>query len=273
VFAPEAFNFDLFIDTLAFAGPDQEGGPSQIEVADSTAIRSSGVEPFADTNTIEFIALTDDACQNTAPEWSPTGEFIVYQKACAQEKSDIYFLDPTADDASGDINLTEHVGDNQNPDWESEQYLGVEYFPIRPHGRRNRPRGRSASFGSGDAETGGGAETGGVNGSTNGGARISAGKPTPVFSAQVKQIIVRGHSRSRVILIVLSVNARATVVGELKKGRRQVASRRWQVNGGTARLRFRVPPRARAGMYQVRMILRQASGPTLSVARRVRIGS
>lgn len=268
VFTPEAFNFELFIDTLAFAGPDQEGGPSQIDIADSTTNRLLGAEPFADPNAIEVVALTNDACQNTAPEWSPTGEFIVYQKACAQEKSDIYFLDPTANDASGDINLTEHVGDNQNPDWEAEQYLGVEYFPIRPRGRRSRTRAHSASF-----DGGGGAEAGGSIGSTNGVTGISTVKPTPVFSAQVKQIIVRGHSRSRVILIVLSINARATVVGELKKGRRQVASHRWHVNGGTAHLRFRVPLRARTGRYQMRVTMRAASGPTLSVARRVRIGS
>jgi hypothetical protein len=108
---------------------------------------------------------------------------------------------------------------------------------------------------------------------TKGGTGNGTGKQTPVFSAQVTQIIVRGHGRGRVILIVLRINAHATVVGELKKGRRQVASNRWHVNGGTARLRFQVPLRARAGMYQIRVIMRAASGPTLSVARRVRIGS
>jgi hypothetical protein len=276
VFEPEGDNLSLLIDALAFAGPDQEGGPSQIDIADSMTPRfSGGEEPFANPNTIEFYSLTNDACENTAPEWSPKGEFIVYQKACAQGQSDIYFLNPEANKESGDINLTEHVGDNQNPDWEAEQYLGVEYFPIRPRGRRSRTRARSASFGGGGggAETGGGAGTGGGNGSTNGGTGIGTGKPTPVFSAQVKQTILCGHGHNRVILIVLRVNARATVVGELKKGRRQVASHRWQVNGGTVHLRFRVPLRARAGMYQIRVMMRAAGGPTLSVARRVRIGS
>jgi hypothetical protein len=270
------WNFNELFDSVAFAGPDQEGGPSQIDIAGSTTPRFSGEEPFTDPNAIGFYALTNDACENTAPEWSPTGEFIVYQKTCADGKSDIYLLNPGVNETSGDINLTEHVGDNQNPDWEAAEQLDAEYFPVRPLGRRGRKRARSASFGGGGgARTGGGAGTGGDNGPTAGATGNGTGKPTPtpVFSAQVKQIIVRGHGRSRVILIVLRVNARATVVGELEKGRRQVASHRWHVNGGTARLRFRVPLRARAGMYQIRVIMRAASGPTLSVARRVRIGS
>lgn len=269
---PQNF-FELF-DTIAFAGPDQEGGPSQIDIAESSTPRFSGTqeEPFTDPNATGFYALTNDACQNTAPEWSPTGEYIAYQKTCAGGQSDIYVLNPKADDASEDINLTEHVGDNQNPDWEAVEQLDAEYFPIRPRGRRSRPRAHRASLGGG-VETGGGTGTGGGNGSTKEGAGISTGKLIPAFSAQVKQITVHGHGRNRVILIVLGVDARATVVAELKKGRRQVASHRWRVNGGTVHLRFRVPLRARAGMYQIRVITRPASGPTSSVARRVRIGS
>ncbi len=276
VFAPNGENLFQVMDALAFAGPDQKGEPSQIDIAESTTFRSSGSseEPFADPNTIDFYALTNDVCENTAPEWAPTGEFIVYQKTCADGKSDIYVLDPTASDASGDIDLTEHVGDNENPDWEAEYFLGVEYFPSRPHGRRWRKRyAQAATVTADDIGTGGGAVTGGGSGSTNGGAGNGTGKPMPVFSAQIKQIVVRGHGRGRVILIVFSVNARATVVGELKKRRRQVASHRWHVTGGTARLRFRVPLRARAGTYEIRIIMRAASGPALIVARRVRFGS
>jgi Tol biopolymer transport system component len=272
--------FNELKDALAFAGPDQDGGPSQIDIAESTTFRDADLAepPFADPSTIDFYALTDDACENTAPEWSPTGEFIVYQKTCAGEKSDIYLLKPTADGASGDIDLTEHVGDNENPDWEAEYKLEAEYFPVLPHGRRWRKRYARAAMVTtdgggtvGGAGTGGGA-TGGV-GSTHSGTGNDSGKPTPVLSAQVKQIIVRGHGRGRVILIVFSVNTRATVVGELRKGRRQVASHRWHVTGGTARLRFRVPLQAPAGMYQIRVIVRAASGPALTVARSVRIGS
>lgn len=272
--------FNELKDTLAFAGPDQEGGPSQIDIAESTTFRfaHSSVEPFGtfngnntlrqtEPNAVDFYALTSDACENTAPEWSPNGGFIVYQKACAGGASDIYVLNPEKE-ASGDIDLTEHVGDNQNPDWEAFEALEAEYFPVRPVGRRGRKRAHISSV-----EIGGGNGTGGGNGSPMGSGVKGTGKPTPVFSAQVKQIAVRGHGRSRVILIALAVDARATVVAELEKGRRQVASHRWHVNGGTAHLRFRVPLRARAGVYRIHIIIRAAGGPTSSVARRVHIGS
>ncbi len=259
------FNFGELKDTLAFAGPDQEGEPSQIDIAESTIFRGVSTEPFTAPNTIGFYAITSDACQNTAPEWSPTGEYIVYQKTCADGQSDIYLLDPTASDASGDINLTEHVGDNKNPDWEGEGYLAIEYFPVRPRGKRSKQRRARAAMVTGDSVV-----TEGVSGSTPKGPGPGP-EPTPVF-VQVKQVVVRGHGRGRVILIICTVSTRATAIVDLKKGRRHVASHRWQVNTGTVRLRFRVPPRVRAGVYQIRVLLRSTSGPTSSVARRLRIG-
>ena len=126
-------------DRLAFAGPDQDGGPSQINVADyTTAGKSTG--PFGDPNSIDFSALTDDASENSAPAWSPLGNFIAYQKTAADGRSDIYALDPTSNDESTDVNLTQHIGDNRNPDWEAVGLQTADVFPIRPLGRRHRKR-------------------------------------------------------------------------------------------------------------------------------------
>lgn len=157
-------------DQIAFAGPDQDGGNSQIDVAADTAGRAANsTEPFADPNSIDFEALTSDACENTAPVWAPsvplngttTGvPLIAYQKACAGGNSDIYVLDPTAADASGDINLTQGVGDNRNPDWEAVGVRAVEEFPIRPMGRRSRKRlPRAVDQGGGGGGGGGSTHT------------------------------------------------------------------------------------------------------------------
>ncbi|HSZ04971.1 MAG TPA: hypothetical protein VK778_07195 [Solirubrobacteraceae bacterium] len=274
VYAPDGNDFSIGKDTLAFAGAEQEGGPSQIDIAESTTLRhSGGTAPFAEPNSIEFDALTNDSCENTAPDWSPKGEFIVYQKTCAGGQSDIYVLNPEASEGSEDIDLTEHVGDNQDPDWEAVQNLGVEYFPVRPHGRRWHKRYTQAAKATTDSiSTVGGAGIGGVSDSIQSNAPKGPGMPMPAFAARVKQVVVRGHGHRRELLIVFSVNARATVVGELTKGRRRVASHRWHVSGGTVRLRVRVPAGARPGTYLIRIIVRSGNGAPLTVARRVRIG-
>jgi Tol biopolymer transport system component len=139
--APDAFTPNHRLDRIAFGGPDQDGGASQINLADSTTVReASSTEPFADPNSIEFSALTSDPSEHTAPAWSPFGDSIAYQKTGADGKSDIYALDPMANDETADVNLTQHVGDNKNPDWEAPQVVAVEVFPIRPRGRRSRKR-------------------------------------------------------------------------------------------------------------------------------------
>jgi hypothetical protein len=126
-------------DRLAFAGPDQDGGPSQINVADSTTARTS-TAPFPDPTSVDFSALTSGPTENAGPVWSPKGDFIAYQKTAVDGTSDIYVLAATSNDETGDVNLTPHVGDNKNPDWEAVEIETADVYPIRPLGRRHRKR-------------------------------------------------------------------------------------------------------------------------------------
>lgn len=279
----------VIADGIAFAGPDQDGGASQINIAEYDRQTANSTGPFTVPQGISFFALTNDTCDNTSPVWSPDGRFIAYQKTAADGQSDIYVLDPTADDGSGDVNLTQHVGDNKNPDWEAPGFLSVELFPTRPLGRRSRRRNshierdaRQATLLRATASavgcptptggTGGGTGSGtGRGGSGNGGP--GSGTTKSGFSAKLVGIVVRGRGRSRAILIRLKINAAAVVTAELDKRRRRVASHRWRVNAGTLRLRLQIPLRAGAGLYQVRLMVRPEGGPPLKFSRRVGLGS
>ena len=273
-------------DRIAFAGPDQDGGPSQINIAEYDRQTANSTGPFTVPSGISFLALTNDTCENTSPAWSADGQLIAYQKTSADGKSDIYVLDPTADDASGDVNLTQHVGDNKNPDWEAPGFLSVELFPRRPLGRRSRRRNphiqretqRATSFATTASAVGCPTKTGGTGGTGSGTGGPGSGTGGPGSGttesgpfAKVVGILVRGRGRSRTILISLKLRGSAIVTGELDKGRRRVATQRWRVDAGMARLSLNVPLRARAGVYRVRVLIRPRRGPQVSFARRVRL--
>jgi List-Bact-rpt repeat protein len=91
------------------------------------------------------------------------------------------------------------------------------------------------------------------------------------FAARVLRIGVSGHGRRRTLSIRLRVNAPASVRARLVRGRRQVASHRWRVRrAGIQVLRMRVPARARAGAYRVRVTI-SGRGRTVNATKGVRL--
>jgi Divergent InlB B-repeat domain len=91
------------------------------------------------------------------------------------------------------------------------------------------------------------------------------------FAARVLRIGVSGHGRRRTLSIRLRVNAPASVRARLVRGRRQVASHRWRVRrAGIQVLRMRVPARARAGAYRVRVTI-GGRGRTVNATKGVRL--
>jgi hypothetical protein len=79
VFTHDPSSNSGLMDSLAFAGPDPDGGPSQINVAQAMVPRPSIDPPFVDPANTDFEALTGDTNENTAPAWSARGDFIAYQ--------------------------------------------------------------------------------------------------------------------------------------------------------------------------------------------------
>jgi hypothetical protein len=112
---------------------------------------------------------------------------------------------------------------------------------------------------------------GGVAGT---GAKNPGTKPRPggrAFTARVLGLRVSGHGRRRVISLRLRTNAASTVRARLLRGRRQVASHRWRVRrAGLSVLRMRVPARAHAGRYRLRVSV-SGRGRTVNTTRAVRL--
>lgn len=90
------------------------------------------------------------------------------------------------------------------------------------------------------------------------------------LTARVLRLNARGHGRRRTILIRLQVNVDSTVQARLLRGRRQIASRRWQLRAGSRLLRLRVPTRARPGVYRIRLTV-TANNQTERITKRVRL--
>ena len=143
VFTPDRGASGPLIDSIAFAGPDQDGGESQIHYAE----HDRGARPFPAGDRILTFTLTSGPGDDRAPAWSPTGDRIVYQSKRGGH-SDIYVMDPFAD-SERDLNLTQFVGDNANPDWEAPRgRTKPSRFDSR--GRRARPRSRRGRVFSGE---------------------------------------------------------------------------------------------------------------------------
>ena len=252
------------IDSIAFAGPEQDGGPSQINTATPTVI-SDTAPPFSDPGSIDYSTLTSNPTGDSAPAWAPKGDYIAYQRTAADGRSDIYVLDPSSNDDSSDVNLTQQVGDNRNPAWEPVEILGVDVFPMRPRGRRHRKRLAASDVA---------AQVPPPAPPVSSAPPVSAPPQPPpfVFSARLLRMTAIGHGFSRTVLIRLRVNAAASVAAVLARGNRQLARHRWAVAAGTDLVRLAVPVHARPGPCQVRVTVQPANGPRKNFSRRVRLG-
>jgi hypothetical protein len=251
------------LDLIAFAGPDQDGLPGQIDIADGTAA-STSAGPFGDPTKIDYSALTSDSTSDSAPVWAPAGDFIAYQRTAPSGNADIYVLDPTTSDGTGDVNLTEGVGDNRDPDWEGLQIKLVDVFPIRPLGRRHRKR---------LAESDVSPQSTVPTPSLPSPSPLSLPAPLPpAFSARLLSVSAIGHGRNRTLLIRLRLNDAASVTAGLQSGRRQLARHRWHVAAGSDVVRLRVPLRARPGNYQIRLVVLPSSGLSETFSRRIHLG-
>jgi Tol biopolymer transport system component len=174
-FTPEGTSASSPItDRIAFAGPDQDGGDSQIHYL-QFAPRGTPLPPPAESYT-----LTSNPSEDTAPAWSPTGDRIAYQSD-RDGVPKIYVMNPSGDDEN-DAKLT--AGGDKNPDWEAPLLREAETFPIRPRGRRSKRRvriGRAAPV-----TPGGGAISGG------GGPDVLRGTPG-------SDVIIGGGGNDRLI--------------------------------------------------------------------------
>jgi hypothetical protein len=96
------------------------------------------------------------------------------------------------------------------------------------------------------------------------------GSANRALRARILRVNVRGHGRRRAILVRLQVSVPSTVRAVLVRGRRQVATRLFELPAGTHVLRFRVPARTRPGVYRMRLTIR-GNGESRRLTTRVRL--
>ena len=108
--------------------------------------------------------------------------------------------------------------------------------------------------------------------SSSGASSSPAGRsPSPVFKASLGRPVVTGHGRRRVVVFRVRVNTPSSVRARLTRGHRTIAGRSWRVGAGLHQLRLRVPRKAKAGAYRLRLTVRGASGGARSFAPSLRI--
>jgi hypothetical protein len=112
-----------------------------------------------------------------------------------------------------------------------------------------------------------GKKGGGRGGNAGGGSGKGEGRP---FKANFGDIEIRRVRGRRVIHFSIGVSSRATVRARLGRKSRTVASRTWQVGSGAHRLRLRLAPKARNGLYRLRVSARGQAGTTRVFTRRLR---
>jgi hypothetical protein len=101
----------------------------------------------------------------------------------------------------------------------------------------------------------------------SGSSSSSAGQGTStVFRASLGRPVVKGHGGKRVVVFRVRVSTPATVRARLTRKQRTVASRSWRVGAGLQQLRLRLPRKAKAGAYRLRLTVRDASGHAKSFA-------
>jgi hypothetical protein len=101
--------------------------------------------------------------------------------------------------------------------------------------------------------------------------RLSGGPSmTRPFVANLLRLVVRGHGRTRAIVLRLRVNAAAQVRATLTAHRRDV-TRNWRMARGSGVLKWRIPVRVRAGRYRTRIVVRRVGGPSKRFIRLVRL--
>jgi WD40-like Beta Propeller Repeat len=199
--------------------------------------------------------LTGDPGDDRAPSWSSGAHAVVYSTTGGGTTSSLRILRGSTTEPLT-VQPSPAVvpgGDDTNPDWQPF-FNCADPHPQMP---APAPVTRTAKPPSGGSNGGSGSST--------------TTQPSKVLlRARILRLNSRGHGRRRMILVRLEVNVNSVVRARLARNRRQLASKRWRISSGSHLLRFRVPRRARPGVYVVRLTV-NGNGQTTRVAQRVRL--
>ena len=223
-----------------------------------------------------FVPLTGEPGGDDAPEWSPFGDEILFSRA-QNGASNIDVINPYGSGlpefpnlprepplAPGEVRaLTSDTGADLNPTRQptDRPCAGVE--PNAPTPRTpSRPPGAAGGRGGGPGSGGESTQQG----------QNQRGVTRRALSARITSLVVVTRGGRRTIIMRLQVNVRVSVRARLYRGARKVTSRLWRLpRSGAYVLRLRVPSRARAGQYRLRLTVRPTSGAPKRLSRAVRL--
>lgn len=109
-----------------------------------------------------------------------------------------------------------------------------------------------------------------VNGRTE--VRAIFGTPVaPTPPATISKLAVKKVGARRTVRITLNVKRETDVTAQLRKSSRVVVGKTARLTAGTRLVTLAVPKKAKAGLYTVRVALRDLAGKTFSSSRSIRI--
>lgn len=115
---------------------------------------------------------------------------------------------------------------------------------------------------------------GGCTVTVNGRVEVRALFGTPVAAtapATISRLAVRKVNGRRTVRLTLNVTRETDVTAQLRKSTRVVASRSARLTAGTRVVTVAVPRRAKAGLYTLRVVLRDLNAKSFALSRSVRI--
>lgn len=115
---------------------------------------------------------------------------------------------------------------------------------------------------------------GGCTVTVNGRVEVRALFGTPVAAtapATISRLAVRKVNGRRTVRITLNVTRETDVTAQLRKSTRVVASKSAHLTPGTRLVTVAVPRRAKAGLYALRVVLRDLNAKSFTSSRSVRI--
>ena len=93
----------------------------------------------------------------------------------------------------------------------------------------------------------------------------------PTAPATISRVAVVKTRTGRVVRVTLAVKRDAAVTTQLRKNARTIVSRTASLTAGTRLVTLKVPRRTKAGLYSVRVLMRDAENRAFSASRSVRL--
>lgn len=246
----------------------EQGGRSYLDAItqDITAEFPDPFGPFTGPSPVVVQEITGDPGDDTAPSWSSGAYAVVFATTAGGTVPSLRILRGSENSPltvePGPVVLP--GGDDTNADWQPFDNCAAPHprMPAPAPPRRTAKPGAAGAGGGSTGSSGSNGPAGGGRGRGNGVSRLSLRRVSVTAS---------GRGGRRRVIVRLTVNRRARATVRLRRGSHVAARGSYRLHVGANRMGVGVPRRARRGVYRV--IVKVRASETLTVVRRVRLGS